>query len=65
MPTYQQITAARLNAKRIRECAAAFREESARIQEVTEQSCTSGSLVAIRSESSPNTERVRPMGRVA
>ena len=62
---FQQIKAARERAKRIREYAVAFCEESARMQETTKQTTTSGSLVVIQRESSPKTEQVRPVGRVA
>ena len=65
MPSYQQITAARLKAKRIREYAAAFREESARMHEATNQPCAPGSLVVIDREASPKTGHVRLVGRVA
>jgi hypothetical protein len=63
MPSHQQITAAGLKAKRIRDYAIAFRNESIRIEQSVKQ--TLQAPIVIRRKSTPKTGHVVPVGRVA
>ena len=64
MPNFKETTAAREKAKRIREHAAAFRQESARMEQASKDASESTAPVVIRRESSSK-ERVRSVGRAA
>jgi hypothetical protein len=63
MPNHEQITAARLKAKRIREHASAFRTESAQMEQSIKESLQSP--LVIHRKSSLKSDYVRPVGRVA
>jgi len=64
MPNHQQITAAREKAKRIREYAVAFRQESAQMAESINDNHKSAGPVVISCRSS-KAEAIRVVGRVA
>lgn len=64
MHRHQRITQAREKSIRIRQHAVEFRNESARVDESVKQTQKLPIPLAIR-KSTPNTERVRPVGRVA
>ena len=64
MPSFKQIASAREKSRRIREHGVAFQNESARIAESIKQTQKLPIPLAVH-KSTPNTERVRLVGRVA
>jgi hypothetical protein len=65
MTNFKRITEARLRSNRIREHAAAFRSESAYMDESIKETRKSAIPVVIRRKSSSKNDHVVPVGRVA